>query len=45
MRELRCCNEGHGSQGELAAAGGVARLRQAGAFLLKSNPPARYPSL
>ena len=44
-RELRCCNEGHGSQGESAAAGGVARLRQAGAFLLKSNPPARYPSL
>jgi hypothetical protein len=43
-RELRFYDKGHGSQGESAAAGGVAWLRQAGAFLLKSNPPERYPS-
>ena len=43
-RELRFYDKGHGSQGESAAAGGVAWLRRAGAFLLKSNPPERYPS-
>ena len=44
-RELRWCTKGHSSQGESATAGGAARLRQAGAFLLKGNPPGRYPLL
>src|ERR1700730_4044666 len=44
-REMRCCNEGHARRRESAAAGGVARLRRAGASLLKSNLPERYPAL
>ena len=45
IRELRCCDKGQGSQGRFGDVDGIARLRQAGAFLLKSKPSELYLSL
>jgi len=45
-RELRCCNEGHGSQGGIGSGWwrGLAAASRC-VSLLKSNLPERYPSL